>query len=510
MNRDLILAIDQGTTGSTAMFLDISMTSSPTIVAKATVEFPQRFPNAGWVEHDLNDIWNSVQEAIKNASLQVRGESALKRITSIGITNQRETICFFDRASSRPLANAIVWQCRRSTALCEDLKNRGLEAKVREKTGLRLDPYFSGSKILWQIKNNSNIRDQLNCGKAIIGTIDTWLLHKLTQQSSFCTEASNASRTLLFNIHQLNWDQDLLKIFEIPTLSCLPEIKSSASTFGFTKGLDFLPDGIPITGILGDQQAALAGQTCFDTGEAKCTYGTGAFLLVNAGSKCMIPKGPILSTIAWTINEKPTYALEGSCFISGAAVQFMRDQFKFIDLANQTESMALQGSGAPELYFVPALAGLGAPWWNPHARGAIFGMHRGTTINDIVRATLEGIALQVYDLSKSMEQELGHSIQILRADGGAAANNFLMQFQSNLLNAPVDRPLNIESTSLGAAYFSALGAKIFNDLNELRNIRCSERIFNPNEPLPQVSSIERIKKGWLKAVQAVNLFSELD
>ena len=508
MSKDLLLSIDQGTTGSTALFLDISDPQHPFIAGKATCDFPQHFPAPGWVEHDLNQIWDSVCQAIEKAAEPLGRKAALARIAGIGISNQRETICVFDRQTSTPLCHAIVWQCRRSTTICQDLKAKGLESVIRQKTGLVLDPYFSASKISWLLQNRPEVAEALKSGRAILGTIDTWLTHKLTGAMSHVTESSNASRTMLYNIHTDSWDDELLKIFGVPSKSCLPEIRESAGTFGVTKGAGLLPDGIPISGIVGDQQAALAGQACFKVGEAKCTFGTGAFLLLNTGSKAVVPGNGILTTVAWKLNGKLTYALEGSSFIAGAAVQFVRDQFNFLEFSRDSEELAQKGAAAPELYFVPALAGLSAPWWEPTARGALLGMHRGTTKNDVIRAALEGIALQVADLATAMKTLLGEDLKILRVDGGASANAFLMQFQANLLNVAVDRPRDIESTAVGAALFAGLGIGTYKNLEDLVASRTSDKIFTPTTQPEERNRIQAIKQGWLRAVEAVKIFAK--
>lgn len=507
MVRNLILSIDQGTTGSTALLLDISNPAQPKVASKATVDYPQHFPSPGWVEHDLNEIWTSVCKAIEKALAPLGGKIASERIAGIGISNQRETICVFDRKTSAPLCKAIVWQCRRSSDICAELKAAGHEPMIREKTGLVLDPYFSASKIAWLMTNNLEVRKSLVAGSAVLGTIDCWLLHKLTNGGSHFTESSNASRTMLFNLKKNEWEADLLKLFGDVPRSALPEIRPSAGEFGKTKGTGVLPDGIPITGILGDQQAALAGQACFAVGEAKCTFGTGAFLLLNTGTEAISAGKGILSTVAWNLNGNLSYALEGSSFIAGAAVQFVRDQLGFLLTSKDSEAAAKIGLAAPNLYFVPALAGLSAPWWNPRARGAILGMHRGTTKNDIIRATLEGIALQVADLATSMESLLGSKLKILRADGGAAANNFLMQLQSDLIGVAVDRPRDIESTAIGAGLFSGLGLGVYKTTADLAAARTSDEIFQPSLSPSAREKIREIKEGWFKAVQAVQIFS---
>lgn len=507
MSKDLILSIDQGTTGSTALLIDISNPRQPRIASKATVDYPQHFPAPGWVEHDLDEIWVSVCTSIERALALTGDSDAGKRITAIGISNQRETICVFDRKTSAPICKAIVWQCRRSSDICSKLKSAGHEPMIREKTGLVLDPYFSASKISWLLSNNTKVKQALASGEAVLGTIDCWLLHKLTGGAAHATESSNASRTMLFDINKNKWDSDLLKLFgDIPP-SALPEIKSSATEFGKTKKTNILPDGIPISGILGDQQAALAGQACFSIGEAKCTFGTGAFLLLNTGRDPIAAGKGILSTVAWNLNGQLTYALEGSSFIAGAAVQFVRDQLAFLSSSKESEGVAKLGKAAPDLYFVPALAGLSAPWWNPHARGAFLGMHRGTTKADLVRATLEGIALQVTDLAGAMEDLLGTKLKVLRADGGAAANDFLMELQANLINAPVDRPRDVESTAIGAGLFAGLGLGVYQNLNDLSSARFSEKIFNPTKGLEELQKIAVMKEGWLRAIRAVQVFA---
>lgn len=510
MAKDLLLSIDQGTTGSTALILDVSKPKEPRVAAKATVDFPQHFPAPGWVEHDLGEIWTSVQRAIEKAAGQLGGKAALDRIAGIGISNQRETICVFDRKTSEPICKAIVWQCRRSTDICKDLKSKGYETMIREKTGLLLDPYFSGSKISWLMQNRPDVKEAIVNGKAILGTIECWLTHKLTGGVSHVTESSNASRTMLYNIATNKWDDELVKLFGLPSTAALPEIKPSAGVFGVTKGVGFLPDGIPISGILGDQQAALAGQACFEVGEAKCTFGTGAFLLLNSGTKLPSPGNGLLTTVAWNLDGKLTYALEGSSFIAGAAVQFIRDQFNFLEKSSDSEQLAMKGHAAPDLYFVPALAGLSAPWWNPTARGAFLGMHRGTSKSDIIRAALEGIALQVTDLAISMKNLLGKDLRVLRADGGAAANGFLMQLQADLLNTPVDRPKDIESTAIGAGLFAGLGVGIYKNLGELAAARASEVVFKPTENLEEKKRIDSIKAGWIRAVKAVQVFADTE
>jgi glycerol kinase len=505
LKMSFLLAIDQGTTGSTALVIDVTEPLEPELVSKSNVRFQQHFPEAGWVEHDLDDIWQSVASACTEAldlARQKLSAFSKNKIVAIGITNQRETLAAFDRHTSKPLAKAIVWQCKRSQSICLEWKRTGLESQFRGKTGLILDPYFSASKVAWYLKNNPDVKSKIESGSGVFGTIDTFLCHRLTACASFVTESSNASRTMLYDIHREQWDEELLNICGLKNSSSLPEVRESSGLFGKTKGVGFLPDGIPITGILGDQQAALAGQTCFKESEAKCTYGTGAFLLMNTGSKAVTSKAGMLTTIAWKTGNQTTYALEGASFIAGAAVQFLRDQLGIITFAGETAQLAADAKAAPHLYFVPALSGLGAPWWQPEARGAFLGMHRGTTRGEISRAALEGIAFQVHDLVKAMEQDLGKPISNLRVDGGASANDLLMQIQANYLQAMVDRPQVVETTAFGAALFAGLGVGLYKDLSECRNARHADRVFTPSN-----DNVTEHLKGWNRAVQAVIAFA---
>lgn len=509
MGSQYLLAIDQGTTGSTALIIDATDHTRFEVIGRATVDFPQHYPNPGWVEHDLNEIWHSVTTAVQRAVAAAAAHApfSVHKISGIGMTNQRETLCTFDRKTSAPYAPAIVWQCRRSADICTKLKSDGIETEVRHKTGLVLDPYFSGTKIKWLMENNPTAAEKLRNGQAILGTIDTFLLHRLSGGQAHATEASNASRTLLMDLNTGDYDQELLNIFDIPSKSILPEIKSSAGIFGRTQGLDFLPDGIPIAGILGDQQAALAGQTCFTRGEAKCTYGTGAFLLANIGDSILHSNSGLLTTAAWNLNGKLTYAFEGSAFIAGAAIQFLRDQMHFLGDAKESQALAESVIGAPEVYFVPALAGLGAPYWDPHARGAFFGLTRGTTHRQLVRAALEGVAFQVYDLTRAIAQDFPEALSVLRVDGGAAANDLLMQTQANVLQLAIDRPKNLETTAFGAALFAGLGIGMYQDLQALRNVRISERIFQPAKSADDLSARTVQLDGWQRAIQAVQMFA---
>lgn len=510
MSANYIMAIDQGTTGSTVLLVDVTNPSLPTVAGRNTVDFTQHFPKTGWVEHDLEEIWSSVVSAAKQAIEQtaaVRPGFNVNQISCLGITNQRETLCVFERGTGKPLARAIVWQCKRSTDITNKLRASGGEPEVREKTGLVLDPYFSGSKLQWIIENNQEVAAKLKDGSACAGTIDTYLIARLTGGKSFVTEASNASRTLLYNIEKGAWDEDLLSLFKVPNLSVLPQVRDSAGEFGRTSGLGFIPDGIPITGALGDQQAALAGQTCFQIGEAKCTYGTGAFLLMNLGHEKILSNSGMLTTVAWRINGKISYAFEGSAFIAGAAVQFLRDQLLMVTKASETEQLAAAVHAAPEIYFVPALSGLGAPYWDPSAQGAFFGLTRGTSRAQMIRACLEGIAFEVTDLTNAMAKDLGRPLSVLRVDGGAAANNVLMQAQANSSGVGVDRPVNLETTAFGAALFAGFGAGIYTDFTQMRNARKTERLFSPDSGPEHTARIKAMQAGWDRAIKAVRTFA---
>ena len=512
MANQYLLAIDQGTTGTTAVVLDVCDPRNTTLIGHGTVDFPQHYPQLGWVEHDLEQIWGTVRSSILKAIDSARAHSHSgafqpKDIVAIGITNQRETLCTFERKSGRPITRAIVWQCKRSADICRRLKKDGAEQLVRAKTGLVLDPYFSGTKMTWLLENNPEVAAKVRSGQAVWGTIDSYLLNRLTGGEVFATEASNASRTLIYNIASGAFDPELAEIFKVPSLSCLPEVKDSAGLFGKTKGLDFLPDGIPIAGILGDQQAALAGQTCFKVGEAKCTYGTGAFLLMNTGHQFLKSQAGLISTVAWSLNGRLTYAFEGAAFIAGAAIQFLRDQMGMLPDAASSERMAQTSRGAPDIYFVPALAGLGVPYWDPEAKGAILGLTRGASQGDLVRATLEGIAFQVNDLIKAMSKDVPSEIVSLRVDGGAAANNLLMQIQADLSGLNVDRPYNLETTATGAALFAGLGVGIFSGIEELMNVRKSERTFVPTRGDEASTLRGKQLKGWDRAVRATQVFA---
>jgi glycerol kinase len=467
---DIILAIDQGTTGSTAVLID----SDLKVLAAVNEEFPQIYPKAGWVEHDPEAIWASVRSVVKNAIKQA--ECSASDIAAIGITNQRETVVGWERDSGRAIHNAVVWQCRRTRDRCQELKEAGKEELFRKRTGLLLDPYFSGTKIEWILDRVSGSRE--HAGELAFGTIDSYLVWRLTRGRVHVTDFSNASRTLLMNLEEGAWDPELAYELNIP-LSVMPEIRSNAEVYGETRGLDFLPDGIPIAGMAGDQQAALFGQTCFEVGEAKCTYGTGAFLLMNTGDEPVFSEHGLLATGGWKVDDETVYALEGSAFIAGAVVQWLRDEVGFFGNAEDSESLAASVPDSDGVVFVPAFTGLGAPHWKPDARGVLWGITRGTKSAHIARAALEGIAFQCRDILEAMEKDLGEPLRLLRVDGGAAANNLLMQFQADILDTEISRPHMLETTALGAALLAGLGSGIFADLREVRESWREERRFSP-------------------------------
>lgn len=489
-----IIAIDQGTTGTTVSILN----HGGGLVAKASKEYPQIFPKPGWVEHNPEDIWKSVlttlSEAISSAQIEPH------KIAGIGITNQRETVVVWDKKTGAPIYNAIVWQCRRTKDFCEQLKTKKLERMITKKTGLVIDPYFSASKIRWILKNVSGAKKRAQAGELLVGTIDAYLLWRLTGGLSHRTDVSNASRTMLMNIHTAEWDEELLKLFEVP-LKMLPSIEDSSGEFGKTRGLKVLPDGIPIAGIAGDQQAALFGQTCFSVGEAKCTFGTGSFLLLNTGTKAIASKHKLLTTAAWRLpKQKMTYALEGGAFICGAAVQWLRDGLGIIQKSAEVEFLARQVETSDGVEFVPALTGLGAPYWWPEARGLITGLTRGTGRAHIARATLEAMALQNAEILASMQNDLGKKLKSLKVDGGASANDLLMQLQSDYMGMTVTRPQLVGTTSIGAAYLAGLGVGFWSDLSEIQRVWKIDQEFNS-----RISSSQRKARlqSWQKAIRQV-------
>lgn len=455
-----LLAIDQGTTGSTVLLVGVDGQT----LGRGAAEFAQHFPEPGWVEHDLDEIWESVLTATRLA-FEDSGLSP-ENCLAIGITNQRETTVVWDRKSGEAIHRAIVWQDRRTAQACSALKTAGHEALFRERTGLVLDPYFSGTKVAWILDNVEGARARAEQGELAFGTIDSWLVWRLSGGAVHVTDETNASRTLLYNIREHRFDDELAALLNVPT-SVLPEVKSCAEVYAKTVDLGVLPAGIPVAGMAGDQQAALFGQTCFSPGDAKCTYGTGAFLLMNVGERFVASKLGLLTTVAWRLGEKTTYALEGSAFIAGAAVQWLRDALGVIQSAEEIEARASEVEDSGGVVFVPALTGLGAPHWDADARGLICGITRGTTTAHLCRATLEGIALQIVDLTSAMATDAGRPIERLRVDGGASKNNLLMQFQSDVCQLSIDRPKNVETTALGAAYLAGLGAGVFDGLDSI-------------------------------------------
>lgn len=487
------MAIDQGTTGSTVILVD----QGGGLVASSDHDFSQVYPKPGWVEHDPREIWESVSNSARKALS--KAQASPNDVLTIGITNQRETVIAWRKSNSEVLHNAIVWQCRRTTEMCNKLRPKW-QRKIKEKTGLVLDPYFSASKMRWLIENVPAVKKALHENDLAFGNIDTFLIWKLSSGKTFATDVSNASRTMLMNLKTLSWDKDLLKLFKVPK-SALPEIRSSAGVFGVTKKAGFVADGTMISGVAGDQQAALFGQACYQAGEGKCTFGTGSFILMNSGHKIIKSKSNLLTTVAWKIKDQPVqYALEGGAFICGAAVQWLRDGLGLIKESSEIEKLAAEVQDANGVEFVPALTGLGAPYWKPEARGELTGLSRGTLRAHIARATLEAMALQNADILLSMQKDLGKKIKKLRVDGGASANNLLMQLQADYLQTQVDRPQQIETTSMGAAYLAGLGAGVWNSTAEINKIWKIDRSFNAT--LSKKDLTHR-QKSWAKAIKKV-------
>lgn len=494
--QQYILSFDQGTTSSRSIIFN----KNGNIVSVAQKEFKQIFPQPGWVEHDALEIWSTqlgtAAEAISKAGLSVND------IAAIGITNQRETTVVWDRKTSKPLCNAIVWQDRRTADYCDSLKER-YTSFIQQKTGLIIDAYFSATKLRWILDNVKDARIKADNNELCFGTIDSWLLWNLTQGKVHVTDVTNASRTMLFNIHSLQWDDDLLALFNIPK-SILPEVKSSSEIYGYTENT-LSAKNIPVAGIAGDQQAALFGQMCTQPGMIKNTYGTGCFMLMNTGEQPVISNNNLLTTIAWQVNGKTLYALEGSVFIAGAVVQWLRDGLNFIQNAADVEKLAMQTATSDGVYLVPAFAGLGAPYWNQHARGTIVGITRGTTAAHMARAALESIAYQTMDVIKAMQADAAIEVKELRVDGGATANNLLMQFQSDILGTKVVRPVITETTALGAAYLAGLAIGYWKDMNEISGQWQIEKTFDPQMEASQKNDLI---KGWERAVKAVTAWSE--
>ncbi len=473
MAAKYILAIDQGTSSTTALLLDAKLQ----VKARGCREFRQHFPKPGHVEHELDEIWKSVGLAIGDVLRKGRIKGA--QIAAIGITNQRETTALWKRKSGEAVSRAIVWQDRRTAARCRELREAGREEEVRRKTGLIFDPYFSATKLEWMLKNVSGARARARRGELAFGTIDSYLVYRLTAGEVHATDVTNASRTLLMNLETMAWDDELLDLFGVPS-ALLPSIRSSSEVIGTTKGVPRLPDGIPIAGIAGDQQAALFGQTCFDVGDSKCTYGTGAFLLMNVGDRPVSSKAGLLTTVGWRLGDGTTaYALEGSSFVAGAAVQWLRDGLGLIRRAADVEALASSVKDSGGVIFVPALTGLGAPHWRPEARGLFTGLDRGTTRAHLARAVLEGVALEVVDLARAMERDAGSAVRTFRVDGGASANDLLLQIQADLLGIPVVRPKMIETTALGAAFLAGLATGFWPSQQALRKVWKRDRRFAP-------------------------------
>lgn len=495
--KKYIMAMDEGTTSARCVIYD----KQGNTISSAQREFPQYFPKEGWVEHDATEIWATqisvAQEAMLKHNLNYRD------IVALGITNQRETTVVWDKATGEPIYNAIVWQCRRTSDYAEALKNQGHEEMIRRKTGLIIDAYFSGTKIKWILDHVDGARERAERGELLFGTIESWLIWKMTGGEVHVTDYSNAARTMLFNIHTLNWDDEILALLDIPKCM-LPKPVECSGHYGETIP-ELFGGPIPITGSAGDQQAALFGETCFEVGEAKCTYGTGSFLLLNTGDRPVFSDSGLLTTIAWGLDGKVSYALEGSAFVCGAAIQWLRDEMKFMPDSSKSERMALKAGDSEGVYMVPAFTGIGAPYWEPDARGAIFGITRGTDRNQIVRATLESLAYQNEDLLSAMAEDLGQRIVALKVDGGACRNNFLMQFQADVSNTEIVRCKSIESTSLGAAYLAGLAVGYYDSTDDIIENKEVDRVFRPEM---DEATRAALLKGWHKAVKAAIWLAE--
>lgn len=485
-----LMALDQGTTSSRCILFD----KGGHIVNSAQMEFGQIFPKPGWVEHDPMEIWSSQLAVLTEAKARCGIDAS--EIAAIGITNQRETTVVWDKNTGKPVYNAIVWQCRRTAEYCDELKARGLEQKIKDKTGLVIDAYFSGTKVRWILENVEGVRERAEKGELLFGTVDSWLVWKLTKGRCHITDYSNASRTMLYNIHTLEWDEEILKELNIPK-AMLPKVKPSSCVYGNCDA-EFLGGEVPIAGIAGDQQAALFGQCCYEAGTVKNTYGTGCFILMNTGEKAVASQNGLLTTIAWGVDGKVEYALEGSVFVAGAAIQWLRDGLRLIDNAAFTEAYAKKVPDCNGIYVVPAFVGLGAPYWDQYARGVIVGLTRGVEKEHFIRATLESLAYQSHDVMKAMETDAGVKIKELHVDGGACANNFLMQFQSDILDVSVVRPRVIESTALGAVYLAGLAVGFYKDKADIvQNVEV-DRVF---EPFMEADTRQNLVKGWEKAVR---------
>ena len=500
MDRKYIMALDQGTTSSRAILFD----KEGNIVAPSQKEFPQFYPKVGWVEHNPMEIWGS-QSGVMREVLETNSIRP-EEVCAIGITNQRETTIVWEKSTGKPVYNAIVWQCRRTSEICDELKEKGYEKLIKDKTGLILDAYFSATKIKWILDNIEGAREKAENGELLFGTVDTWLIWNLTRGKVHVTDYTNAARTMLYNIKELKWDDEILEILDIPK-SMLPDVKPSSYIYGHTDEGMLSGAQIPIAGCAGDQQAALFGQTCFEEGSAKNTYGTGCFMLMNTGENIVESKHGLLTTIAWGVDGKVEYALEGSIFIGGASIQWLRDELRVLYDAKQSEFYANSVKDTNGVYVVPAFAGLGAPYWDMYARGAIMGLTRGANRAHLVRATLESIAYQVKDVLNAMQEDSGLKLKDLRVDGGASSNNFLMQFQSDILDVNIDRPKVVETTALGAAYLAGLAVEFYNNKDEIKKSWIIDREFIPN-----MSDDKRnlLYKGWKKAVSRSLLWAKED
>ena len=492
------MAIDQGTTSSRAIIFN----KKAEIIASSQKEFPQIFPKSGWVEHDANAIWNSIQSVIAEVFI----ESGIKpnQIASIGITNQRETTVIWDKNTGLPIYNAIVWQSRQSADIANKLVSDGYKNMIHKKTGLVVDAYFSATKVRWILDNVPGAQERAEKGELLFGTIDTWLVWKLTGGKVHVTDYTNAARTMLFNIKDLVWDKEILDILNIPE-AILPEVKSNSEIYGKTIDYHFYGGEVTISGLAGDQQAALFGQLAFDKGMIKNTYGTGSFIIMNTGENMELSKNNLLTTIGYGINGKVYYALEGSIFIAGSAIQWLRDGLRLIKESSETEQLAFDSKNNNEVYLVPAFTGLGAPYWNPNARGTIFGLTRGTTKEDLVKATLQSIAYQVRDIIDTMKIDANTEIPLLKVDGGAANNDYLLDFQANILGVKIARAENLETTALGAAFLAGLSVGYWKNLDEVKNLNSAGKLFVPTMTKEER---EKLYKGWKRAVRATEFFAK--
>jgi len=494
--ENYILSLDQGTTSTRAILFN----RSGEIVHSAQREFTQYFPKPGWVEHNANEIWGSVLAVVATCLTEANVKAT--QIAGIGITNQRETAVVWEKETGKPIYNAVVWQSRQTAEICDELRSAGHAELFRAKTGLLIDAYFSGTKVKWILDHVEGSRERAERGELLFGTIDTWLIWKLSGGKAHVTDYSNASRTLMYNIHELKWDDELLQLLDVPK-AMLPEVRPSSEVYAHTAGYHFFGESVPIAGAAGDQQAALFGQACFEKGMAKNTYGTGCFMLLNTGDKAVTSEHGLLTTIAWGIDGKVQYALEGSIFVAGSAIQWLRDGLRLINDAKETEAYATRVTSSDGVYVVPAFVGLGTPYWDSDVRGAVFGLTRGTEKEHFIRATLESLAYQTRDVLTAMEQDSGIEMSALRVDGGAVKNDFLMQFQSDIIQAPVERPEINETTALGAAYLAGLAVGFFENQEQISAHWKMDRRFEMN--MAEAES-EDLYGGWKKAVQAAMLF----